>query len=153
MTQGVSIRGVVSRGWLDDTTILRRFLSMHEGKPVEISAREVRSTRSNQQNRLWWGCVVPEIVRLFRENGDDISPEEAHDYLKDEVLKLHRRVIGPDGRTAIVSGSTTKMTTTEFNDAIVKVQAWAAQFGGYIPDPNERSALPESLTKQKKLAP
>ncbi len=50
-------------------TALRRM----EGKRVIVSLREHKRTRSNNQNRYYWGVVVPLVLEMFVDAGNDTT--------------------------------------------------------------------------------
>ncbi len=58
------------------------------GKSIEVTFRRVRNYRSSEQNRYYWGVVVPLVCEGFRDAGNDLqssNPEHLqliHDYLK-----------------------------------------------------------------------
>jgi hypothetical protein len=80
---------------------------------------------------------VPVVVQMFADAGQPVSPEEAHEYLKMNVMKLHKVVIGPDGKPSVIGGSTTELSTGEFSEKIALIQSWAEGFGWHIPSPSE----------------
>jgi len=84
----------------------------------------VSTTRSNPQNKYYFGVVVDMISE---ETGNE--PEETHELLKLKFLK-------PMGKA-----NTTQLDTREFNLYIEKIQRWAAiELGCIIPDPvNEKT--------------
>ena len=95
-------------------------------KNVEIIVRKIIKIRSNNQNRYYWGVVVPLLV-----NTTGYSTEEMHEALKMLFLKDLTRKI-PTLR------STADLTTMEFEDYLGKVRMWAAQeLSCVIPEPNE----------------
>lgn len=79
----------------------------------------VSTTRSNPQNKYYFGVIVDMISQ---ETGNE--PEETHELLKLKFLK-------PMGKQ-----NTTQLDTREFNLYIEKIQRWAAQeLSMVIPDP------------------
>ena len=88
-------------------------------KCVKCGFTWVSTTRSNPQNKYYFGVVVDMISE---ETGNE--PEETHELLKLKFLK-------PMGKA-----NTTQLDTKEFNLYIEKIQRWAAQdLGCIIPDP------------------
>lgn len=47
-----------------------RHLATLKGKPVIIAIKQERSTRSSQQNRYWWGVVVPLLAEHLGYTND-----------------------------------------------------------------------------------
>lgn len=108
-----------------------------EGKRLVVSLREQKRRRSTRQNAYYWGCCLPVIVEMFREAGNMVDAEDVHSYLKSEVGKLAQVLVTPDGEVLKAPGSTTKLSTQEFEVYLEKVRAWAASFGLSIPLPHE----------------
>ena len=83
----------------------------------------VSTTRSNPQNKYYFGVVVDMISE---ETGNE--PEETHELLKLKFLK-------PMGKA-----NTTQLSTQEFKIYLEKIQIWAIQtLNLNIPDPNEET--------------
>lgn len=112
-------------------------LKQFEGKRVAVTIKEVKRRRSNSQNAFYFGFVVPPIVAMLRSYGNDVGNDEVHDYLKQEVGKLNRVIVLPDGEVKRVTGSTTTLTTGEFSDYIEKCLAFAAEHGLEIKLPTD----------------
>ncbi len=94
---------------------------------VVITVEKYIPKRSNQQNAYWHGVIVK---LLADELG--YTPDEMHTALKMEFLRVRR-----DGKPDTV-GSTTKLSTKDFNELKESVQIWAkTEFNVYIPDPYE----------------
>lgn len=108
-----------------------------EGKRVIVSVREHKKKRSDPQNRYYWGVVIPAVLAMFLEAGNDTDESEVHEYLKEHVGGLSRILIGPDGKRRPVVRSSTTLDTAEWEDFMEKVRAWAAALGCQIPLPNE----------------
>jgi hypothetical protein len=60
-----------------------------------------------------------------------------HEFLKLRVGKLAQNVVDPNGEVHKTLGSTTKLSTMEFEAYMTKIKAWAAEFGLQIPEPGE----------------
>ena len=101
------------------------------GTSWEIKLTRLLPTRSNAQNRWYWGVVVPMVAE---STGDD--EQSIHDAL---LLKFAAtKTYGKKDRryTLTVPKRSKYMTTAEFSDYCEKVRDWAAQFLGVnIPDP------------------
>lgn len=117
------------------------------GKRFVLSLKEVKRKRSLSQNAYYWGVVVAEITRMFRDAGNYVDDEDVHEFLKLRVGKLSRTIVTPDGEVHKSLGSTTKLSTMEFEVYLERVRAWSAEFGCVIPLPNERVS---QLTNQGK---
>lgn len=78
--------------------------------------------RSSQQNRYYHGVIVPVYRKVFIGLGHTVSNKEVHSWIK-QRFQIE---------------STTKLSTTEWEEFIIKLQAYASNiFGVQIPDPNE----------------
>jgi Arc/MetJ-type ribon-helix-helix transcriptional regulator len=118
---------------------VRDALRRLNGQRVIISVRKHVKRRSDRQNAYMWGVVIPYIHRMFVEAGNDATPEDVHDFLKQYVGGniFVRILIEPGGgRRAVVRSSTT-LTTEEWESYMEAIRAWAAERGCQIPLPNE----------------
>ena len=117
------------------------FGQIADGKHL-LTVKSIKK-RSIQQNAYYWGVVVPLCRKGLFEVGYDeiIYDEEAHEVLK--YLHLKRPVVSKQtGEVLDISGSTTKLTTAEFNEYIEKVCRWSIEYlDVYIPSPNEPLAM------------
>ena len=111
-------------------------LAEHEGKPVVISIKRGKK-RSHNQNAFYWGIVIPAIKRLFEQNGDAVSPEKVHQFLKEHVAGMVDIIVLPDGRKKAIVSTSTDLSTAEWEEYILKIRAWAGQWGVDFPEPNE----------------
>lgn len=106
-------------------TLWNKNLKLFEGKGVEVAIQRYRNTRTNNQNRYYWGVVIPLIAQYCGYDDD-----EAHSALK--IKFLSKKGIIP---TVI---STTKLDTLQFIEYIDKVKRFAAEeLNLVIPDPEE----------------
>jgi NinB protein len=110
-----------------------------EGKRLVISLREQKRTRSNNQNAFYWAVVIPLVLEMFVEAGNDTNPEEVHLFLKENVggSVCVKVLLTPDGKRCPVLRSSADLSTAEFEDFLERVRAWAAEMGTQIPLPNE----------------
>lgn len=109
------------------------WLASLAGKPIVITIKQERATRSNQQNRYWWGVVVPLIAEHLGYTND-----EMHEALKYKFLRLEAESAPADLPKI---RSTASLNTKEFTDLIENVITWAgSEFGLQIPLPNEVAA-------------
>lgn len=107
------------------------------GKRFIITLKEQKRKRSVNQNAYYWGVVVAAITQMFRDAGNYVDGEDVHEFLKLRVAKLSRMIVTPDGEVHKSLGSTTKLSTMEFEVYLERVRAWAAEYGCVIPLPNE----------------
>ena len=106
-----------------------------EGKRVEITVQKLKSTRSTQQNRLWWLYVTI----IAKEIGYDKN--EMHEILKFKFLKKEK----VDERTGEIFeyiGSTAKLNKSDFADMVTDLIRYAAEtFDIILPLPGEQSEM------------
>ena len=116
--------------------IRKAFEQLKDGRYlVEIQNNKHRST---QQNRYYFGCVLPLVKDGLIEVGyrEINSNESVHDLMKFMFLK--KQIVNEQtGEVIETIGSTTDLTTIEFNDYIDRIAQFAAEFLGLaIPPPN-----------------
>ena len=131
--------GVIKKGKLDivdhEKEAIRRWCrTFKDGTRVDIVIRKHSSKRTNQQNRYYWGTVIPILSNYF---GHD-NPEDMHQDLKQKFNPTESKI--EPGK--IIGGTTTKMSTIEFmvsDDSYVeRICRWASMdYGIYIPPPKK----------------
>ena len=104
------------------------------GTKVDITIRKHKEKRSNDQNRYYFGVVIPILADYF---GHD-NPEDIHADLK---LKFNptKSKIEP---SKIIGGTTTSLSTVEFFSAedsyVERICRWAAEeYQIFIPPPRK----------------
>jgi len=118
-------------------TDIRRFFK--EGS-LEIAVREPRVYRSSQQNRYYWGVLIPVVMDGLKEAGNYFDRQETHELLKHRFLTEDVIVNGEK----VIEGarSTTKLTQREMNDYMDSVRAWAYEYLGItIPVQGEQTEI------------
>lgn len=116
---------VQGREWLW-TSIKRFFMTLPDGEYTWPHPAKPKKSRSNQQNRYYWGVVC----KLVSDH-TGYMPEEVHQIMAEKFLSYEK-----DGR--VFTRSTTKLKTAEFEDYMEKCRRWAAmELQVYIPLPNE----------------
>lgn len=106
---------------------------------VEILIR-LAGKRSSPQNRYYWGAMIPIVKEALKKVGIEMSKEQTHELLKYKFLK--REFITSDGDILQSIGSTTELSTKEFNEYIESIQIWSAEYLNVnIPDPNEQTEI------------
>jgi hypothetical protein len=106
---------------------------------VEIIIR-LAGKRSSPQNRYYWGAMIPIVKEGLKGVGIDMSKEQTHEMLKYRFLK--REFITSDGDILQSIGSTTELSTKDFNEYIESIQIWSAEYLNVnIPDPNEQTEI------------
>lgn len=120
----------------------KKFNELPDGQ-YTLTVEKYFGQRTNQQNKYYWGCVIPLVsdglVNVgYKEFKDS---ELVHEYLKKEFLT---KKIGNEntGEFLEVPGSTKELSTKDFNDFIENVAQWCAEFLGFaLPEPSSQSKL------------
>lgn len=120
---------------------LNEFFVSNEGKLVDVSVKVVTATRSNQQNRYYFGCIVPIICEAFKDLGHRINREECHEFLKSKCNPVD--VITPDGEfLGSLPGSTKELSTAEFSEYVDRVVRWSSEvLGVTIPEAEKQMTI------------
>lgn len=120
-------RGNVENGELKlvQPSLFKRYLHSLRGE-VEVIVRKWKKRRTDNQNKYYWGVVVPILCESL-----GYSDEEMHEALKWRFLRNKEREKLPTVK------STAGLSTIEFNNYIDEIVRWASQEGIIIPDPNQ----------------
>lgn len=106
-----------------------------EGKRVHITIEKLKSTRSVQQNRLWWlyiGIIAKEI---------GYTKDELHEICKFKFLRKEK-VNEKTGEVFEYCGSTAKLGKSEFGELVDKTIQWASEsFNIILPAPGDQSEM------------
>lgn len=105
------------------------------GKRIEITIQKLKSTRSLQQNRLWWLYMT----LLSKDLG--YSKDEMHEICKFKFL-MREKVHEPTGEIFKYLGSTATLSKSDFADMVTDLIRWAAEcFNIVLPLPGEQTEL------------
>ena len=117
-----------------DKERFRAAFDCHRGHEVEFTPVRHRKNRSPNQNRFYWGVVIPLIGQAMGED----DPEAIHGMLKHEH-NYYMATIG--GNEIRVPMSTADLNTVDFEAYLERVRRWAVEFFTLnIPLPNEVAA-------------
>lgn len=104
--------------------------------PWRVDYRRYRSRRSDRQNRYYWPCFVHQLAAWMRDNGHDVTDDQAHEVLKHKFLRQARKDV--NGNELVYTLSTTQLDTTQFNEYLDNCARWLAEFCGIVvPEPDE----------------
>lgn len=108
---------------------------------VVISIEKLKKSRSNAQNRYYWGQVVPIIQRGLIDLGHDLNRDEVHEFLK--MNFNYTELVNEDtGELLKVPSSTSKLSTKEFMEYIERISRFAAEMlHEVIPMPGEQAEI------------
>lgn len=101
---------------------------------VELVVKAIKESRSQSQNKYYWGVVVKIVAD---ETGH--SSEDIHDYLRTRLLQKWITIETKEGtREVCIVRSTTSLDTKEFCDYVSFCRQWASmELGVFIPDPGQ----------------
>jgi hypothetical protein len=129
---------------VDYNRFKRLFARVFHGKDLVLTIERLKRSRSDRQNRYYWGVVIPHIRHFHKHNnGEKISPEEVHVFNTQEIMGAKpqiKNVLGCDVLTVGFKRSS-EMTTAEFTDFIEKIRAYWLEFGLDIPEPSGENLL------------
>jgi len=114
--------------------IKRWVATFKDGTKLDITIRKHKSKRSNEQNRYYFGVVLPILADYF---GHD-NVEDLHEDLKLKFNPIESK-LNPDTK---IGGTTTKMSTEEFYSGetsyVERICRWAAmEYSIYVPPPKK----------------
>ena len=113
-------------------------------KDVIITFSKPKKSRSNNQNRYYWGVVLPLVQNgLLEATGELRSIENIHYKILLPLFAPLNEIVNKDtGESLNERLTSSEMTTTQFCEYIMEVQKWGAEFLGIdIPSPNEENLL------------
>lgn len=115
---------------------LWRFLEGCEGR-WRFEVCRCRPRRTDAQNRYYHAVIVKHLSDFLRDQGDFKNAEIAHEILK--TVHLQVPITTKDGEViCYATGSTAKLTTTEFIEYNERCIAWLAEmFHIVVPDPGQ----------------
>jgi len=113
-----------------------------EGKHLIVTIEKATKSRSNAQNRYYWGCVIQIIKDGLIDAGFDRTifqnSEAVHELIK-SMFCPKREVISEHGEVLQIAPTTTELTTVEFMNYMDDIKQWSIEFLGIdIPDPGQQ---------------
>jgi len=121
-----------------DLRFNRKYLDKYAGKDVEVEVRLASKTRSQKQNRWYWGVAIPTIIKWqLEQEGIEYSKDEIHYFILKNIVKPEVKVHPVMGEQVIIhkSKTTSQMNTKEFNAFKENLQLYFAERDIVIPDP------------------
>lgn len=116
---------------------LKRF----NGSQVEIVVKKKRSIRSSQQNRYYFGVVIPLLMQGLNDVGYDYNKKETHEFVKTN-FNYTEQVNESTGEVIRHIKRTSRLNKSEFSEMVEKIKIFASEYLNiYIPDPNEDLSL------------
>lgn len=138
---GSIVDGQLKISMAERTAIKRWCATFKTGQQVDITIKKHRKDRTSDQNRYYWGVVIPILADYF---GHD-NAEDMHSDLKEKFNPVESKI--QPGK--MIGGTTTKMSTVEFMAAddsyVERIARWAAtEYQLFIPPPKKGEADAES---------
>ncbi len=93
---------------------------MEEEQLLVVDIEKRKKFRSNSQNAMYWGYILPEIAN---ETGH--TAEELHFFFK--RMFLPKKFIKVGKKRLMAEPSTTRLSTKEFSEYVEKIIVWSAQ--------------------------
>jgi hypothetical protein len=114
---------------VNKVAIKKLFTELNDGHYIASIVNH--NNRSTQQNRYYFGSVIPAVKEGLKEIGyrEITTTEQTHELMKFMFLK--KQIVNENtGEVLETIGSTTKLSTTEFNEYIDRISQFAAEFLG-----------------------
>lgn len=108
---------------------------------VTLTIEKKQTERTMQQNRYYWGVIIPLVRDALKDAGYRATKDTAHRLIK-HLFVQEELVNEQTGELITFTGSTSSLSKDEFMVLIDHIQQWAAEeFGLVIPDPNEQTEI------------
>lgn len=111
------------------------YISQFEGKYITVKVI-LGKIRSAQQNAYYWGYLIENIQTYMNEYGNDFTSDDVHEYCKENFLGFEVKPTRDGGQIKRIA-STTKLTTTEWEQYTLRIRMHFSQFGLQLREPNE----------------
>ena len=132
-------RFILQKGERSLTKLVAFLSALSQARAWKVEVSEYRRTRSDAQNNALWGVAYKAIREA---SGND--PDEMHEYFCIKYFgSVEKNVFGLRKQrprrttTTNEAGERSVLSTTEFMDFYSFIQQHMAEFGIYVPDPNE----------------
>ena len=122
--------------------LIKDAIETFEGKQVVIKIEKFKKKRSTQQNRFYYGVIIPIVQNCLKEAGHIMTSESTHDLIKLKFLKETLFVNETTGEVIERIKSTTELSTSQFMDLLEKINNFTFEyFGVSLPSPNDDLTL------------
>lgn len=124
----MQITFTISDGQIINPKMLGDFFRAHSEGTYLLTSKATK-IRTVQQNRYWWGYLVPTCRHGLNSIGfDDIkNDQQCHDLLKGLFFKKSVTNVNT-GEVIEFAGSTAECSTVDFAERIAEVQKWASEY-------------------------
>jgi hypothetical protein len=122
--------------------LIKDAIATFEGKQIVIKIEKAKKKRSTQQNRFYYGIIIPIIQNCLKEAGHIMTNESTHDLIKLKFLKEALFVNEETGEVIERIKSTTELSTSQFMDLLAEINNFTFEyFGVTLPSPNDDLTL------------
>jgi hypothetical protein len=137
------IRSEVKNGTLTrNRNLIKDAIETFEGKQIVIKIEKAKKKRSTQQNRFYYGVIIPIVQNCLKEAGHIMTNESTHDLIKLKFLKEALFVNEETGEVIERIKSTTELSTSQFMDLLAEINNFTFEyFGVSLPSPNDDLTL------------
>jgi hypothetical protein len=137
------IRSEVKNGTLTrNTNLIKDAIQTFEGMQIVIKIEKAKKKRSTQQNRFYYGVIIPIVQNCLKEAGHILTNESTHDLIKLKFLKEALFVNEETGEVIERIKSTTELSTSQFMDLLAEINNFTFEyFGVTLPSPNDDLTL------------
>ena len=137
------IRSEVKNGTLTrNVNLIKDAIQTFEGKQIVIKIEKFKKKRSTQQNRFYYGVIIPIVQNCLKEAGHVMTNESTHDLIKLKFLKETLFVNETTGEVIERIKSTTELSTSQFMDLLAEINNFTFEyFGVSLPSPNDDLTL------------
>jgi hypothetical protein len=98
----------------------------------KIELKKTSGRRSTQANRYYFGVCVVAFQNYLAEQGQSLSPEQIHEFLKSIHLPVD--VVNPaTGEVMTIGGESRKLSVEDFSAYVLRVESWLAELGIVLP--------------------
>ena len=122
--------------------LIKDAIATFEGKQIVIKIEKFKKKRSTQQNRFYYGVIIPIVQNCLKEAGHVMTNESTHDLIKLKFLKETLFVNETTGEIIERIKSTTELSTSQFMDLLAEINNFTFEyFGVILPSPNDDLTL------------
>jgi hypothetical protein len=125
-----------------NTNLIKDAIQTFEGKQIVIKIEKANKKRSTQQNRFYYGVIIPIVQNCLKEAGHIMTNESTHDLIKLKFLKEALFVNEETGEVIERIKSTTELSTSQFMDLLAEINNFTFEyFGVSLPSPTDDLTL------------
>ena len=125
-----------------NTNLIKDAIQTFEGKQIVIKIEKAKKKRSTQQNRFYYGVIIPIVQNCLKEAGHIMTNESTHDLIKLKFLKEALFVNEETGEVIERIKSTTELSTSQFMDLLAEINNFTFEyFGVSLPSPTDDLTL------------